>query len=924
MNIMSSPKGLCSTAQGYAAKRTTTLKGLCSWLRGCGTLSGFWSFWGLVPRVARLHRATLGCAAQRFQRRKCPAELTPYGCLLRLIPLFFAVCIALWIAPRVTGYGAALLAADESLPGIRRVFVPADRPDQWPNGDWQPIPLGELERLLDTAAIGRRRPRPFIERADYRATLVDDEMRDAQVEWHVRRPDAFLSLLSTDDMNLNVSQLLWSNPDSKTTPIPALWGTTPDGTTGIVVDRRQGRLVGEWSLTGRKLAASVEFELKLPPATTSRITLKIPAGLVLSSTAGEVSSTAGPSEPGWTEWVVNFGSRTAARLRVAGQADPTASRPLVVVRSSLNYVVRSEAVRLLAEFAVESLESVLREVHLVVDPEIQITAIENGDGGAVAWQMAETADGRSIVVQLPGAQAADVQTLRVQGIAQIKPFAAWTLPRIRVESSVEDAAKVTLRIQPPLQAADIRTEGCVQTELTASAADGETLVFKQLRPDGTITIVPTDGKADLACRVMSLVTCESNQWSLISQMEWTAAAGSAFAVNCQIPELWEIVDVRPAPGEDSAPLAGWDVEEVNPEKRLLHVYFLNALEPDRPQRVRISARRLPPALGEQAVMPPLIPADAGEVEHFVVVTTGPESRPVVESSSEIELLTLRELPEDARRIEFLSSRLADRHSRFLAFKTLRSSASTRLLVEPFERGSVFRKNSAGLDSSTDFTPDPPDEPESVSSRSLAPASLEWPVSLDVRLRVSDLSTGFDHYLARVRLPAADDRLNFHWVLAEPAELIGVSVEGRQVAPLVQNRSYSIEALPITAENRQPGETLAAEIEYRVPATMHAGPNSRKLVWPVPTGPVLRFRLELVIPERVSRDSRRDFDSLALTNDTLGSADCWARSRVLKDSRSSTRFPSQAGPLCRAWCSLKSSIQTATWCGRRRVPRFRNQ
>ncbi len=569
------------------------------------------------------------------------------------------------------------------------MLVPADRPDQWPNGDWQPIPLAELERQLDTAAIGRRRPRPFIERAEYRATLVHDELRHARVEWHARRPDSLLSLMSAGEMNLNVSKLIWSDTDSKAPMIPALWGTTPEGTTGIVVDRRQGLLVGEWSVTGRQLAASVEFDLKLPPATTSRIALKVPAGLVLSSTAGEVTSNAVPAEPGWTEWNVKLGSRTSVRLRVAPQADATAARPLVIVRSNLNYVVRSEAVRLLAEFAVESLESVLREVHLAVDPDIQITSIENGDGGAVAWRTAEMPDGRKIVAQLPDSPAGEVQTLRVQGIAQIKPFAAWTLPRIRVQGSVEDAGKVTLRIQPPLEAADIRTEGCLQTELTTSAADGETLVFKQLRPDGTITIVPSDDKPDLACRAVSLVTCESNQWSLMTQMEWTAAAGSEFSIDCRIPALWEIVDVRPAPGENPAALAGWDVEELGSERRLLHVFFSNALEPDRPQRVRISARRLPPGPGEQAAMPPLIPSSAGEVEHFVVVTTGPEWRPVVESTSEIEVLTLRDLPEDARRIEFLSSRLADRHSRFLAFRTLRPSASAGLELEPFSQGNVF-------------------------------------------------------------------------------------------------------------------------------------------------------------------------------------------------------------------------------------------
>jgi hypothetical protein len=152
--------------------------------------------------------------------------------------------------------GVGLIAADESLPGIRRIKVPADRPDQWPKGSWQPIPLGELQRQLDRAAAQRGRPSPFIERADYSATLADGELQGAHLRWHTVRPDSFLSLLTVGAMNLNVSQLIWSDSESKAgpftvTPISAVWGTTPEGTTGIVVDRKTGRLAGQWSLVGR-------------------------------------------------------------------------------------------------------------------------------------------------------------------------------------------------------------------------------------------------------------------------------------------------------------------------------------------------------------------------------------------------------------------------------------------------------------------------------------------------------------------------------------------------------------------------------------------------------------------------------------------------------------------------------------------------
>ena len=225
---------------------------------------------------------------------------------------------------------------------------------------------------------------------------------------------------------------------------------------------------------------------------------------------------------------------------------------------------------MLAEFTVEPLETRLREVVLDVDPEIQISSVEYGDGTAAAWKSTQSPDGGNIVVQLPDSPADDVQTLRILGIAQVKPFAAWTLPRIRVRNSVADAGKLTLRIQPPLQAADIRTDGYLQTELTTSAADGESLVFKQLRPDGTITIVPTDGKPDLACRVVTLLTSESYQWTLVSQIEWKAAAGSAF-FEARLPGArrnGKLSTCGPHAGENSAAiLSGWDVTEHGLEKR---------------------------------------------------------------------------------------------------------------------------------------------------------------------------------------------------------------------------------------------------------------------------------------------------------------------------------------------------------------------
>ena len=561
----------------------------------------------------------------------------------RLIATLLAVGSVLWAAVNVPAGDDLSSSADRELPIIRRIFVPEKRTDVWPTGDWQPVALADLDRQLDAArAAQRERPPTFLEKAEYSATLVDSELKEARLEWLVRRPDPKLSLLSVGRLNLNVSELAWSDSGSKQPPVAALWGAGPSGSSVIVVNRPRGRLVANWSLPGRRLAASTEFDVELAPAAISQMRLRVPAGLLLSSSAGELSGPVAAAEPGWNEWRLHLGSQSTCRLRVAPPPDAQAAHPLILIRSNLNYFVRPEAVRILAEFEMDVLESGVRELRFFVDPEVQVTAVEYGDDGTVAWQTNPAPAGQEIVVRLPDAAAGEGHTLQLQGIAQVKQFAAWTLPRIRLQHSIEAAGRATLRLQSPFLAADVKTEGYRQIELTAGADDEEVLVFRRFREDGTITVVPTDSKADLACSAVSLIQPDRHQWSMVSQWDWKAAAGSTYTASLVVSGMWEIIDVRLPSGGHTEELSGWEVQETEPGRRILHLYFLNALKPDRPHRVRISARRLPPGTGEPAVVPPLVPLEVNEVEQIFVVATASEWRPVVAVANGIEPIDIRD------------------------------------------------------------------------------------------------------------------------------------------------------------------------------------------------------------------------------------------------------------------------------------------
>ena len=73
-------------------------------------------------------------------------------------------------------------------------------------------------------------------------------------------------------------------------------------------------------------------------------------------------------QPGWNEWRLNLGSQTACRLRAAPPPDANSARPLILVRDNLNYYVKSEAVRVLADFDIDVLQ------HFRADHEVELAA----------------------------------------------------------------------------------------------------------------------------------------------------------------------------------------------------------------------------------------------------------------------------------------------------------------------------------------------------------------------------------------------------------------------------------------------------------------------------------------------------------------------------------------------------------------------
>ena len=726
-------------------------------------------------------------------------------------------------------------------PRVRRIFVPAATPSNWPNGDWDPISWEELQRRLQQ--LRDDHPDTDLEQAEYRARLVRDSFEEGRLKWTARQVADSLRYQSLSPMNLGLGRLEWTGTEQSGTENsdtqqsrssrPAVWGTGPDGTVGLLLEPSRSILTGTWSLAGRRLPRSLEFVVQLPAATVSRLLLELPAGLRLTSSAGEVSGPVRGADAAWESWTVDLGSRTECRLRVAPPGAETARRGLSISQSRTNYVVRPEVVRVLAEFEIEAFESSLREVRLQVDPGLQVVAVEHGDEAGVTWKAESRPEGDVVTVALADPISIPAQMLRVRGIAAIKPGEPWTLPRLRALDTVPGERLVTVRMQPPFQAADLRLEGYRQTELTAVPNEGETVVLRQIAEDASLVVVPAAPRIEAVCRSVAVVQFQREEWACAVQLDLQAAAGSTFEAGIEIPAGWEVIAVRGAGAVDGGDVVHWDVLPGPNGQTHLHVDFQAALDSTQPQRVRIVARHPGLDAGEWFAVP--IFACRGEFSRdATTVFVSPEGeRPVFRGLVGVELSDLSDLGPEQKGTEPLQRLTARQRERAVVVRSFSHAAAGQMTLR--------KLHSPERDDASGRSP-PGTSPAATDSRSPDRSGPTLAAIAVAAVQLSTADSGFDRVQFQADLVGADGR-EVTVDLPTVAELVTVRIDGALIPLEADEGRVTIEVptQPVVATARR------LSIEYRLPRERTFGPNRARIGLPRLSFPVMQFKGTILVP-----------------------------------------------------------------------------
>jgi hypothetical protein len=509
--------------------------------------------------------------------------------LVLIAPLIAVVAWSLRAAEPDAKKASNTLSAPAETLRFRRVFVPADRPEDWPTSGQRYLPLdtAEFTRLLELAqAAELAAPTVLaarIERAQYEARLVGDDLLVGRATLDVTHSASEPALLPLSPWSMAVTSAHWEIAKE-----PAKVGNLPGGIFSVIADR-SGKLVVEWELRGeRQAGGGVAFPLNLPKAALGELLLEAPLGIQPELEQAIVSE-APVADKNVARWKIELGGRGGGTLRLAGTQSTNGRRNLTLLRQANTYTFTSRGLDLASELQLQVNGNPLTALTLQLDPGLQLVAARS-DGQDLAWSVSVNDKTGAITARVETAKAfAGSSSIQLAAVATLGIGKLEQLPRIRPDGLVwqEESSKLVARSPYVIERLVVH-EGR-QTTSAASSSEPlqESVGVQSFSPHTTIEVrvdYPVDRIAVEHCTRVEFLSSE-----LIANCvaEFKIRQGTRAEFVCDVGALWQIDSV-----EVNEPFAivDWDVEAADPHRKLV-VRVAPAVAANQSVRLSIVGRR---------------------------------------------------------------------------------------------------------------------------------------------------------------------------------------------------------------------------------------------------------------------------------------------------------------------------------------------
>ena len=563
-------------------------------------------------------------------------------------------------------FTAQILAEENTPPASQKFRVEwnelkvlSNKTFTWPKGDWVPLKWSDYQKWKQLWKPRPPQPPPVqVKHAEYQAVFDGTSL----VKGVFRAETVLLSespqFLSLEPMELSVSRLVWmqneqlspkssdpkssSNGKNKGSPnkpsandqqaekateqkahiakpsekkktgqpgastqengIPAIWGTASTGIKGVFVESANRTLYGEWTLSGRTLPRSAEFDLTIAPAASSTIRLKVPRNYQVKVHRGELTTSQLDGHSNWNLWTIYLGSQTSTHVSISKVETRTPGKPLLMSEWESDWTLSLKGIDYRGACQVEIVGKETDQLLFQVPSELIIDSISYGDELPLNFKrLSQSADkGLSrIRVNLPDKLQGRSRLLRFQGHIPPNQQTTWKLKSLSLIESILTSGQMQVAIKHPLTVKDFSLRGLKQTGAVSSKDDVEVLEFHQHQPAAELTLQTELRPRFLQGRIVSQLRHAQEYWEIASEIHWEVTSGEETQLELGFPHSWELVDVRNGFQKMSEKSYQWELT-AEEEQQHLTIFLSEAVRPKRDVTLILKARTFP--VQEETIM----------------------------------------------------------------------------------------------------------------------------------------------------------------------------------------------------------------------------------------------------------------------------------------------------------------------------------
>ncbi|MDA0832537.1 MAG: hypothetical protein O2955_08715 [Planctomycetota bacterium] len=471
--------------------------------------------------------------------------------------------------------------------GLREIFVSADRPEQWPPGDWQPMSRREFFSMW--TRLRPKAPEPqsaWIEHATYSAVFSKKALQSGQGQWLIHRRQRETQVIHVEPLGLAIS-------DFRSNGTNSAWGTTSSGRNILLIDDDKTTAEFSWSLDGRVRRHSVEFELRIPSATSSTLQILLPEGVKLDSSAGEVTGPTTVDQIGWNQWQVNLGQESYCLLNVHEILPAPVVQPPWMIRQQTSYLIRPEGAEIVTDLNVETTSEPVDRIQVPIPSEVDVYSVSYGNDSSISWTLSSEFESNEnlLTIELPDPVSGPLRQIRINSFTEAVVDQEWRLPMIRAPGLFLQG-NIQLTIEPPLQLNEIHTQGCRLQKTSSSTASGTTYELLQNNPSTEIAIQIAFPAVQLTSQILHHLAYESSTWTWNAEMSLRSRSGSTYQIRSLLPIHWDIAEVQLlGPQTGVGQILKWTVEPATSESQWLIVDVAKAIDAEHPLSFKLRAKQ---------------------------------------------------------------------------------------------------------------------------------------------------------------------------------------------------------------------------------------------------------------------------------------------------------------------------------------------